>query len=123
MRGRSKLLKTSYRSAKEHMALALDFLKQDKTLRAEVEKFYKDDSENNDLEALNNGTVEYIKGSFRAIGEKIEELKKTKGYKNEDFLILAGTKRNCEDIRRESPQSIRYQMEFVKDLNGKVNLI
>lgn len=125
MRGRSKLLKTSYRSAKQHMSLALDFLRMDEELKEEVDKFYQDDSEDNNLDALNSGSVEFISGNYAIIGEKINELKK-QGYKNEDFLILAASKNICLDIKSKSSELIKYEMEFVKDLdsgNIKDNII
>ncbi|MGL5353611.1 MAG: UvrD-helicase domain-containing protein, partial [Clostridium sp.] len=71
MRGRSKFLKTSYRSAKQHFNLALEFLKQDKTLKSEVDKYYVDDSNDNSLYSLNNGSVEFIRGNYNSIGERI----------------------------------------------------
>lgn len=117
MRGRSKLLKTSYRSAKQHMALALDFLRGDEELKEEVDKFYQDDSGDNNLDALNSGSVEFISGNYAIIGEKINELKK-QGYKNEDFLILAASKNICLNIKSKSLELIKYEMEFVKDLDN-----
>lgn len=117
MRGRSKLLKTSYRSAKQHMSLALDFLRMDEELKEEVDRFYQDDSEDNNLGALNSGSVEFISGNYSIIGDKINELK-NQGYKNEDFLILAASKNICLDIKSKSSELIKYEMEFVKDLDN-----
>ena len=118
MRGRSKLLKTSYRSAKQHMSLALDFLRNDKVLKAEVEKFYKDDSDDKELNALNNGSLEFITGDFSEITNTILDLKK-QGYENKDILILAATKRACLNIKDcISNNEIKYQMKFVKDLDN-----
>lgn len=117
MRGRSKLLKTSYRSANEHMALALNFLRNDKKLRDEVDKFYKDDESDNTLSSVSNGSVKTITGNFSMIGDKIIELKKI-GYKNEDFLILAGTRSLCEEIKNSCSERIRYEMQYVWDLDS-----
>lgn len=105
MRGRAEIFKASYRSAKQHMALALNFLKNDKVLKSEVDKFYTDDSNDNNLNVLNNGSVEFISGKFNSIGDKIIELKKLE-YKNEDFLILYGTKNNYKDIKNRSSEEI-----------------
>lgn len=116
MRGRSKLLKTSYRSAKEHMALALEFLKNDNTLQLEVEKFYKDDSGDTKLVSLNKGSVEFISGDSRMIGDKIMELKEL-GYRNEDILILCPTNNYCKTILNNMPKQIKYEMNCVHDLN------
>lgn len=117
MRGRAKLLKTSYRSAKQHLTLALNFLKQDKTLKSEVDKFYKDDSEDNSLNSVNDGSLEFIKGNYNSISDKILELKK-QGYTNEDFLILADSKKTCENIIKSISNQLKYQMEYVKDIDS-----
>lgn len=117
MRGRSKLLKTSYRSANEHMTLALNFLRNDKKLRDEIDKFYKDDESDNTLSSVSNGSVKSIVGNFSMIGDKIIELKK-RGYKNEDFLILAGTKNLCDEIKNSCSEHIRYEMQCMKDLDS-----
>ena len=114
--GRSKFLKTSYRSAKEHMNLALKFLKEDKKLKAEVEKFYTDDSDNEELKSVHSGNLSFISGNYQIIGDEIERLKQL-GYENHDFLILCPTKRICKVVRDKAPQSIKYQMEMVSDLN------
>lgn len=116
MRGRSKFLKTSYRSAKQHMNISLDFLKNNKKLKAEVEKFYIDESEDKSLNSLNDGSIDFITGNYSLIGDKIIELKK-QGYKNEDFLVLAATKKICDNIKNSCVESIRYQMGYVKDLD------
>ena len=75
MRGRSKFLKTSYRSAKQHLALALTFLRNDKTLKKEVDKFYIDELNSDELNAVNSGSVEFLTGNLRMIGDMILELK------------------------------------------------
>lgn len=116
MQGRSKLLKTSYRSAKQHMELALEFLKNDKTLSQEVNKFYRDGSGDNHLDAIGNGSVEFISGNLNMIGDKICELK-AQGYKNEDFLILGATNKYCLEIKDKSTSPIKYEMDFVKNLD------
>ena len=116
MRGRSKFLKTSYRSAKQHMQLALKFLENDDMLKSEVNKFYNNDSGDVKLEYLYNGNIEFVKGGFEFIGDKIIELKE-QGYKNEDFLILADSLQTCQSIKEHSSHKIKYQMQFVKELN------
>lgn len=116
MRGRSKFLKTSYRSAKQHMNIAIDFLKNNEKLKSEVNNFYIDESDDNSLNSLNNGSIDFVTGNFSLIGDKILELK-NQGYKNEDFLILAGTKKICNNIKNSCIERIRYQMEYVKDLD------
>lgn len=117
MRGRSKLLKTSYRSAKQHMTLTLDFLSENSTLKGEVEKFYKDESKDDSLYTINDGSVEFVEGDYDFIADKIVELK-AKGYENKDFLILSSTQRECLQIKSKIKNNIKYQMEYVKDIDS-----
>lgn len=122
MQGRSKFLKTSYRSAKQHLNLALNFLRNDKILKKDVDKFYVDELNNQELDAVNNGSVEFLTGNFAMIGDKIIELKK-KGYKNEDFLILCPSKNCCDSVKQKSSSSIKYEMEYIKDLTDETKNI
>lgn len=118
MRGRSKLLKTSYRIAKQHMTLALNFLSQNKALKAEVDKFYKDDSNDDELYLINDGSVEFLIGNYNCIADKIVELKNN-GYENKDILILADSGKSCRNIKNNISNPIKYQMECVKDIDSE----
>lgn len=123
MQGRSKFLKTSYRSAKQHLALALTFLRNDKTLKKEVDKFYIDELNNSELNAVNSGSVEFLTGNLKMIGDKILELKR-QGYRNEDFLILCPSKSYCNNVKEQSSNSIKYEMDYIKDItNNSSNII
>jgi hypothetical protein len=72
--GRSKLLKTSYRSGSTHINLALDYLMKDPSNKREVENFYED--------------IEFIKGDFKVINDLLEDLIKNPQYNPEDILVL-----------------------------------
>lgn len=113
--GRSKFLKTSYRSANEHMKLALKFLSIDDGLKKEVDKFYKDD-EDTELKSVNKGYVEFLEGDYLSITDMIINLKE-QGYKNSDILILAKTRNNCDKIKENADYRIRNSIEFVKDID------
>lgn len=115
MQGRSKFLKTSYRSAKQHMTLALKYLANDPELRKDVEKFYVSETGKENLEAINSGSVEFIEGNYRIIGEMIRNLK-TQGYTNEDFLILASSEKICRSIINSCDMNIKGHMTFVRDI-------
>ena len=65
MQGRSKFLKTSYRSARQHLSLALMFLRNDDRLKKEVNNFYIDELNNHDLTAVNDGSVEFFNWKSR----------------------------------------------------------
>ncbi len=85
--GRSKLLKTSYRSGSTHINLALDYLMNDSSTRREVENFYEGrkgiccdfDIEN---------SVEFVKGDFKVLNDLLDELLKNPNYNPEDILVL-----------------------------------
>jgi superfamily I DNA/RNA helicase len=88
MRGRSKLLKKSYRVTKEHINLGLSILKQDKELAKEVEKFYeiKDGQENIELVNQKYNSIEYIHKSAFYLPTIIQKLLET--YDESDILVL-----------------------------------
>lgn len=85
--GRSKLLKTSYRSGSTHINLALNYLMKDEKMRKEVEKFYEGKSgiccnyktENN---------VDFISGGMDLINEYLSDLFLNQKYSPEDVLVL-----------------------------------
>ena len=88
MRGRSKLLKKSYRVTQEHINLGLNILKQDKELAKEVEKFYemKDGQENIELVNQKYNSIEYIHKSAFYLPTIIQKLLET--YDESDILVL-----------------------------------
>lgn len=85
--GRSKLLKTSYRSGSTHVNLALDYLMKDPSTKREVENFY----EGRDGICCNfdiDNNLEFIKGDFKVINDLLEGLLKNPQYNPEDILVL-----------------------------------
>lgn len=85
--GRSKLLKTSYRSGSTHVNLALDYLMKNPSTKREVENFYEGrDGICCDFDIDNN--LEFIKGDFKVINELLEDLLKKPQYNPEDILVL-----------------------------------
>lgn len=85
--GRSKLLKTSYRSGSTHINLALDYLMEEPSTKREVEKFYEGRGGiccNFDID--NN--LEFIRGDFKVINDLLESLLKSPQYNPEDILVL-----------------------------------
>lgn len=73
MRGRSELLKKSYRTGRDHINLALDFLMIEPSLKKEVESFYdgRSDIEN---ESNINSEVEFLEGKYNGINILIKKL-------------------------------------------------
>ncbi len=85
--GRSKLLKTSYRSGSTHINLALDYLMEDEKFKREIEKFY----EGRNGICCNYGAennVDFISGGIDTIDGYLNDLFLSKKYNPEDVLVL-----------------------------------
>ncbi len=115
MRGRSSLLKKSYRAGSQHIDLALNFLKQEKKLEEEVNKFYCPMSELSFENEMKDG-VSFIEGSYEDISNKVYELIKRKGYKPEDILILCREGKDCENIQKKLNREIRQKVKVTKNI-------
>lgn len=117
MRGRSKLLKTSYRATSDSMNIALEFLQKDNELSEEVQKFYKDEGENEvNIKNINKGTIEFLEGSYNSITNKIEELIEKCKYNYNEVLVLCKSKYICQDIINNLDAKYRYISTFVQDI-------
>lgn len=120
MQGRSKCLKTSYRTASDHTKVAMEFLKKDKTLNKEVLKFYKDEEDDGEdiyIKTVNNGTIDFLEGNVRIVAAKIKELIEKDKYEYKDILILCKTANMCRSLIGKLDTKYKYVAEFVKDLD------
>lgn len=116
MSGRSKLLKTSYRSGKENTILALKFLQENDTLAKEVNNFYKDDTDKDiEINDIHQSSVDFIEGDYLEIANCINNLIHTHNYNYNDILIICNQKYDCENIKNILPNNIRYNTVFVKN--------
>ena len=106
MRGRSKLLQSSYRVTKEHINLGLSILRRDNKYKKEVEKFY-DDGKDLELKNLTKNSIKLIQGDYYDISLYIESLLKDNKYKFEDILLLAPTKKILERVKNTLPLNIQ----------------
>ena len=97
MRGRAKLLQSSYRVTREHIILGLSILRKDKKYKKEVEKFYEDGKE---IELKNRAinSIKLIQGDYQDISFYIQSLLKEK-YNYKDILLLAPTKKTIDKIK------------------------
>lgn len=109
MRGRSKLLKTSYRAGKKSVELALRFLMSYPALEAEVKRFYKEEEDAQvqiqNIEHMNE--VMRVEGSYYQVGEEVNNLIKYKNYTKEDFLILCHTKKQLNELKEAMPKELK----------------
>lgn len=119
MRGRSKLLKTTYRTGKASSKLALKFLEQVPQLKEEVRNFYKEENENevNIQVAGNEGEVQFKEGDI--VNLLIQLLAQT-DYKYEDILIIYPTDKIGDKILNSVPSDMRSNMRKVKEQENQV---
>ena len=111
MRGRAKLLKTSYRVTKEHITLGLSILA--KSYAKEVEEFY-DEAKDVRLENMTSNSVELIEGSYEEIAKVFERLLKTYDYA--DILLLAPTWQTINNIKKQIPYDLQNKIVSSKDI-------
>ena len=85
IQGRSKLLKLSYRTGKQHIKTALKFLQNDPKLSNEISLFYEGAS---DIQTQEYGeSINFLTEGISSIISKISELLSL-GYKPSDILVL-----------------------------------
>ncbi|ADI73277.1 conserved hypothetical protein [Methanohalobium evestigatum Z-7303] len=122
IRGRSKLLKTSYRSGSTHINLALEYLMKNSNTRSEVEKFYegKDgiccnyDTENN---------VDFLNGDFREINDYLKSLIYESQYNPEDILVLLPFKNLRDKLYRYLDEDLQKMAEVSKNISDNLMTI
>jgi len=109
MRGRSKLLKTSYRTTSEHISLALNLLETEKKYENEIKKFYEGKT---GIVGKNN-----IKNSIEFTTDIINKLVEVlKIYNKNEVLILIDSKYKAEEFIRQLPIEIRHYLLFQKEI-------
>jgi superfamily I DNA/RNA helicase len=109
--GRSKLLKTSYRSGSTHINLALDYLMKDEKLKKEVEKFYE--GRNGiccNYEAENS--VDFISGGMDSINSYLNNLFLNQKYNPEDVLVLVPNIKGMNN-RNEIYRKLDYKLKLI----------
>jgi len=113
MSGRSKLLKTSYRTTKEHIAFGFSLLLNDKKYKNEVEKFYEE-GKNIMLKNTTQDSIELLEGDYQDIVTLIEHL--LENYRYEDILLLAPTWQSLNHLKRKLPHEIQHHIVSSKTL-------
>ena len=109
MRGRSKLLKTSYRTTSEHISLALSLLETEKIYENEIKKFYEGKI---GIIGKNNvkNSLEFIPNIIDKISELFQE------YEKNEILILIESKYKAEEFIKQLPYNIRQNILFQKEI-------
>lgn len=109
MRGRSKLLKKTYRSFKEGLELGLKILSEDEKYKKEIEKFYEGI---NDIESINSkGNIAY----FSTYSEIIDFLEKNR---EEEMLILAPDWKTAHTFYDTLPYSLKKEFKVRKEVQN-----
>ncbi len=114
MRGRSKLLKTSYRTTKEHIQLGISLLLRDTDYRKEVEKFYED-AQDIILKNMTEDSIELLESDYGYLTKRIESLI-DEGYNYGDILLIAPTYKTLYKIESFLPEEIRNNTVISKDI-------
>jgi superfamily I DNA and RNA helicase len=112
MRGRSKLLKTSYRTTSEHIFLALQLLETEDRYKDEIKKFYDGKTGIIGKNRLKNSII-FIDNNNELI-EKLSEL--IEKYKKDEILILTSSKYKAELFIQQLPHSLRKEILFQKEI-------
>ncbi len=121
--GRSKLLKTSYRSGSTHVNLALDYLMENPSTKKEVENFY----EGRDGICCNfdiDNNIEFIKGNSKVINNLLEDLLKNPQYNPSDILVLLPNNNLRNKLYRMMNENIQSNSIASKHLDeNKMNFV
>lgn len=116
IQGRSKLLKHSYRAGKKHIELALEFLRKDRELGEEVNKFYEG-AEDIIAESYDE-EVKFINDEYGEIANLLETFIFKLDYKPEEILILTPSNYRCTDIYNRLPSSLARVSEVSKNITS-----
>ena len=102
--GRSVLLKNSYRTGKEHISFALEFLANDAATKKEVTRFYELDA-NPAWTPSKEGSLQSINGDFSDIIDSIR-LQLLDNFPAEDIIILCRTRQQRTDLFNALPANL-----------------
>ncbi len=114
MRGRAKLLQSSYRVTKEHIHFGLSLLQKDKKYSKEVERFYEDGKDIL-LKNMTKNSIRLIEGDYEDIAQYIQYLL-DKNFSYSDILVLAPAKRIMNKVKSLLPLNIQKNIITSKDI-------
>ena len=116
MRGRSTLLKNSYRTTKDHIELGLSILKSNNSYKKEIDKFYEKEEDLNSRNSLKD-SIELLESDYKIVVKKIESLLKN-GYEYRDIMILTPDKGTAINIQNFMPKNLKDNSINSKDITG-----
>lgn len=113
IQGRSKLLKTPYRTNQNHLDFALKFLSNNDVLAKDISNFYEIEKLNN---FSNNGnSIDLVEGSPASISSYVAQLTNKLDILPEDILILCHTNYECREMLKALPNNIASQFDSGKE--------
>lgn len=116
--GRSKLLKTPYRTNQNHLDFALQFLSLDDSLSKDINKFYEMNDINNFSMYKNN--IDIVNGTTSSLLKYIQKLIVELDIMPEDILILCHRTYEPNEILKMLPSHINSMFVSGKDpIKGK----
>jgi hypothetical protein len=122
IRGRSKLLKHTYRSGKSHIELALRVLLTDKALKKEVELFYEGkDGIDNETSIMSE--IQFLEGGTKTIADLLHNLINIVGYKYEDIMVLFPSMKIAQQFYTTLPPQIQANSKVTKEIIEKTLII
>jgi hypothetical protein len=121
MRGRSKILKKTYRTGNEHIRAALKILMSHNQLREEVEKFYEGIE---DVTTENyRSTIKFISGSYEEVAGLIDSMLQKGICKPQDILVLGHTWGSLRGLNNNLSGEASNYINIGKYVQpGKINL-
>jgi hypothetical protein len=119
--GRSKLLKTSYRSGGSHISLAMNYLMLDDELQKEVERFYE--GRDGICQSFNSASsVSFLAGNYKMINGVLLDLLNN-NYNPEDILVLGPSHKGNEMLYENLDDSIKHVAKVSKRFDENKLLI
>ena len=113
IQGRSKLLKTPYRTNPNHIYFALKFLSLDEALVKDISNFYEIEKINSFSKIENS--IDTLHGSIEKIPNYIQHLNIKLDIPEEDILILCHSKYECDNIFNSLPLELKSKFITGKD--------
>lgn len=119
--GRSKLLKTPYRTNQNHFDFALKFLAQNEVLAKDIGNFYE-------IERLNTsgcqqGLIDMVHGDVSRVIEYIQTLLAEPDVLPEDILLLCHTNHECREMLNAMPTILQQHFVSGKEMEKQKGLI
>lgn len=113
IQGRSKLLKTPYRTNQNHLDFALKFLSNDDVLAKDINNFYELDKLNH-LSTIGD-SIDFLEGGPATISSYVELLINKLDILPEDILILCHTNNECREMLKIFPAHIVSKFDSGKE--------